>query len=171
MNSQYGRLSAEEMRERQKQMIGKAESVTPTVAVMESNWRAMIDSQNLQVNILTDILTKLDSLTTKQELVDYLNQQLEILRKENSDTKASMEQHREAMQTQAAETKTKLTEAASNLEAQAGKLQEKFGSALSQEQERMDKHTGKLFWISLIPSLTLLALEAMPHIWQLIFPS
>ena len=56
------------------------------------------------------------------------------------------------------------------IEKQAGNMNEEFGQAILQEQLQMKKRTKILFWIAMIPSLILLLLEWMPHIWQLIFP-
>lgn len=169
MNLQSERLSVTEMKERQKQMLGKAESVMSTVAVMEPNWRAMIASQELQVATLTDIFTRLDTLTTKEALADFMNQQLAFLMTEQAAMKKISEEYQAEMQKQAKETNLSLKTTASNLESQAGRMQEQFGKALMQEQENLDKHTKKLFRICLIPSLILLLLEVMPHIWPLIF--
>ena len=68
MNSEYGRRSAADMRAAQRDMLSKAEAVQPTVAVMEPNWNAMIASQKMQVDALGDIMEKMETLTTKEEL-------------------------------------------------------------------------------------------------------
>ena len=65
MSLESGKKSAAEMRAAQRDMISKAEAVQPTVAVMEPNWKAMIDSQKAQVDTLGKILEKLGTLTTK----------------------------------------------------------------------------------------------------------
>ena len=56
------------MRAAQRDMLSKAEAVQPTVAVMEPNWNAMIASQKMQVDTLGDIMEKMETLTTKEEL-------------------------------------------------------------------------------------------------------
>ena len=88
MSLESGKKSATEMRQAQKDMISKAESVQPTVAVMEPNWNALIASQKAQVKTLGEILEKFDTLTTEERLRAHLEMQLQILR---SDGKASAE--------------------------------------------------------------------------------
>ena len=92
MSLESGRKSATEMRQAQKDMISKAESVQPTVAVMEPNWNALISSQKAQVKTLGEILEKFDTLSTEERLRAHLEMQLQVLR---SDGKAiSQEQER-----------------------------------------------------------------------------
>ena len=69
MSLESGKKSAEQMRQEQRDMISKAEAVQPTVAVMESNWRAMIESQKAQVDTLGKILEKLGTLTTEERFL------------------------------------------------------------------------------------------------------
>ena len=80
MSLESGKKSAAEMRAAQREMISKAESVQPTVAVMEPNWKAMIDSQKAQVDTLGKILEKLGTLTTEERFLAQLEMQLQVLR-------------------------------------------------------------------------------------------
>ena len=169
MSSEYGRRSPADMRAAQKDMIGKAEAVHPTVAVTEPNWRAMIASQKEQVRTLGEILEKLDTLTTDEQLVAYMNQQLEVLREDARISAETMEQYRQMLSTEAANTTSLLTDLVTTLQKQAGSMSEEFGKALSEAQEQT-KHTSKmLLCLSMIPSLILLLLEWMPRIWRLVF--
>ncbi len=170
MNSQSGRLSSAEMKERQKQMLTKAESVQPTVAVMESNWKAMIDSQREQVRTLSMILDTLPELATAEQIVSYMNRQLEILQEEGAQTAAAMEQHRNALAQEAQKASAMLEDTVKDMKLQAGSMKENFGLQLSKEQEQMEFYRKKLFWISLIPSLIMLVSEWVLRIWPQIFP-
>ena len=167
MSLESGKKSATEMRQAQKDMISKAEAVQPTVAVMEPNWNALIASQKAQVKTLGEILEKFDTLTTKDQLVDYMNQQLQILRQEGQASTQAMEQYRQTLTLEAQNTASAMTELARDLEKQVGRTSEEFGKAILREQERMKNTLKKLFWISMIPSLILVFWELARHIWLL----
>ena len=167
MSLESGKKSATEMRQAQKDMISKAESVQPTVAVMEPNWNALIASQKAQIKTLGEILERFDSLTTEEQMRAHLEMQLQIL---HSDGKASvevMEQYRQTMMQEAKNTALVMTELTKDLEIQVGKTSEEFGRAILREQERMKNTSKKLFWISMIPSLILVVWELTRHIWVL----
>jgi len=168
MSLEYGRKSAADMRAAQRDMLSKAEAVQPTVAVMESNWNAMIASQKMQVDTLGDIMEKMETLTTREELVDYMNQQLQVLTEHSNQTIQIMEEYQEAMVNSANSLEKECQLAAKNLEKQAGSVSERFSQALSDQTTLMKKLTKRCFWIAMIPSLLLLLLELVPHIWRLI---
>ena len=171
MSSEYGRRSAADMRAAQKDMLAKAEAVQPTVAVMEPNLNAMIASQRQQVDTLGDIMEKMEALTTKEELVEYMNQQLQALTEHSNQTIQIIEEYQEAMMNSAQNVERKCHLAVTSMEKQAGNVSEKFSLALSDQTTLMKKLTRRCFRIAMIPSLILLLLELMPHIWQLIFGS
>ena len=167
MSLESGKKSAAEMRAAQRDMISKAEAVQPTVAVMEPNWKAMIESQKAQVKTLVEIQEYLDTLTTEKQLLVYMDRQLEILRQDGQTSAEAMEQYRQTLMREAQNTTTAMETTMKSLEKQVGKMSEEFGKAISQEQERMKNTSKKLFWISMIPSLILVAWELMRHIWLL----
>ena len=167
MSSESGKKSATEMRAAQRDMISKAEAVQPTVAVMEPNWRAMIESQKAQVKTLVEIQEYLDTLTTEKQLLMYMDRQLEILRKDGQTSAEAMEQYRQTLIREAQNTTVTMQDTMKSMERQVGKMSEEFGKAILQEQERMKNTSKKLFWISMIPSLILVVWELMRHIWLL----
>lgn len=167
MSLESGRKSATEMRAAQRDMISKAESVQPTVAVMEANWKAMIDSQKAQVDTLGKILEKLGTLTTETQLVEYMERQLELLREDGQTSREAMEQYRQTLMREAQNTTSTMQDMMKSLERQVGKMNEEFGKAILLEQERMKNTSKKLFWISMIPSLILVLWELTRHIWLL----
>lgn len=168
MSSEYGRKSAADMRAAQRDMLSKAEAVQPTVAVMEPNWNAMIASQKMQVDTLGDIMEKLDTLTTTAELRDFMGQQIWILQQHAEKTVQTMEEYQKAMLHSADSLEKECQLAVKNLEKQAGSVSERFSQAISDQTTLMKKLTKRCFWIAMIPSLLLLLLELMPHIWRLI---
>ena len=167
MSLESGRKSATEMRAAQRDMISKAEAVQPTVAVMEPNWKAMIESQKMQVKTMVEILEKLDTLTTEKQLLVYMDRQLEILREDGQASREAMELYRQTLTREAQNTTASMESTMKSLERQVGKMNEEFGKAILQEQERMKNTSKKLFWISLIPSLILVVWELTRHIWLL----
>ena len=167
MSLESGRKSATEMRAAQRDMISKAEAVQPTVAVMEPNWKAMIDSQKAQVNALGGILEQLGTLTTEEQLMAHMNMQLRLLREDGQTSREAMEQYRQTLMREAQNTTSTMQDAMKSMERQVGKMSEEFGKAILQEQERMKHTSKKLFWISMIPSLILVVWELTRHIWLL----
>ena len=134
MSLESGRKSAAEMRAAQRDMISKAEAVQPTVAVMEPNWKAMIDSQKAQVDTLGKILEKLGTLTTETQLVEYMERQLQILREDGQASLEAMEQYRQGLMQEAKNTTRSMQDTMKSLERQAGRMREEFGNAISSEQ-------------------------------------
>ena len=167
MSLESGKKSAEQMRQAQRDMILKAEAVQPTVAVMEANWKAMIDSQKMQVKTLVEIQEHLDTLTTEKQLLVYMDRQLELRRQDGQTSAEAMEQYRQTLMQEARNTTSTMQDTMKSVERQVGKMNEEFGRAISQEQERMKHTSRKLFWISMIPSLILVVWELTRHIWLL----
>lgn len=170
MSSEYGTKSWEDMKAKQRSLMQQAEKVHPCIAVTEPNWAAMIASQKAQIETLTEMQSTLTTLTTKADLVDYMNRQLAILTEHSKETSKVMEQHRAQMMTAAVEQTRQMERAVTGMESQAGKISEQFSKRLSEATQQQKRYTKKLFWISLIPSLLLLIMEWMPLIWQRIFP-
>lgn len=170
MNSENERLSVLEMKERQKQMIDKAAAAQPAVTVLESNWRAMIDSQRMQVNSLARILESLDQLTTAEQLQTYLDIQLELLREDGKEMREFLKEYRDQMKTEMSNGSLLMERAVNQMEKQVGNTSAAFGQAISEEQKNIQSVSRKLIWISLLPSLALLILELVPRILSLIFP-
>ena len=167
MSLESGKKSAAEMRAAQRDMISKAEAVQPTVAVMEPNWKALIESQKMQVKTLVEIQEYLDTLTTEKQLLVYMDRQLEILRQDGQTSAEAMEQYRQTLMREVQNTTSTTQDTMKSMERQVGKMSEEFGRAISQEQERMKHTSKKLFWISMIPSLILVIWELTRHIWLL----
>ena len=167
MSLESGKKSAEQMRQEQRDMISKAEAVQPTVAVMEPNWRAMIESQKMQVKTMGEILEKLDTLTTEERMTAYLNMQLQLLKEDGQASREAMEQYWQTLMREVHNNTITMQDTMKSMERQVGKMNEEFGRAILQERERMKNTSKKLFWISMIPSLILVVWELTRHIWLL----
>ena len=170
MNSENERLSVLEMKERQKQMLDKAAAAQPAVTLLDSNWRAMIDSQRMQVNSLARILENLSQLTTAEQLQTYLDIQLELLREDGKEMREFLKEYRDQMKTEMSNGSLLMERAVNQMEKQVGNTSAAFGQAISEEQKNIQSVSRKLIWISLLPSLALLILELVPRILSLIFP-
>ena len=170
MNSENEKLSVLEMKERQKQMIDKAAAAQPAVTLLDSNWRAMIDSQRMQVNSLARILESLGQLTTAEQLQTYLDIQLELLREDGKEMREFLKEYRDQMKTEMSNGSLLMERAVNQMEKQVGNTSAAFGQAISEEQKNIQSVSRKLIWISPLPSLTLLILELAPRILSLIFP-
>lgn len=169
MSSEYGRRSPADMRAAQKDMIGKAEAVHPTVAVTEPNWRALIASQKEQVRTLGEILEALDTLTTNEQLTTFMDRQLELLREDGQTSAELLEQYRQTLTAEVTSTASTLRDLISELTKQAGSMSVEFGKALSQAEEQTKRTSNLLLRLSMVPSLITLLLDLAPRIWQLIF--
>ena len=167
MSLESGKRSAEELRAAQREKLSQAGSVQPTVAVMEPNWKAMIDSQRAQVDTLADILEKLGALTTEEKLTAFMEMQLQVLRTDGKASAEAMEQYRQTLTQEVKNTTSAMKDLMKDMERQAGKMREEFGNAILREEERMKNTSKKLFWISLIPTVILVIWELTRHIWLL----
>lgn len=167
MSLESGRKSAEQMRQAQRDMISQAENVQRTVTTTEQNWNGLINSQKMQVKTMGEILEKLDTLTTEDRLVEFMERQLQILREDGQASAEALEQYRKTLMQEAKNTASTMQDVMKDMNRQAGRINEGFGRAISQEQERMQNTSKKQFWISMIPSLILVVWELMRHIWLL----
>ena len=169
MSSEYARLSPEELKQKHMDAMALAKRTQPQILITESNWNLLISSQEVQIEMLVRILDKLESLTTREELVGYMEQQIEILQEHAEETVQTMESYQKKMMHSAENVEQKCHQAVTSMEKQAGSVSEKFSQAISEQTTLMKKLTKRCFRIALIPSLILLLLELVPRIWQLIF--
>ena len=171
MSSEYARLSPEDLKQKHQMLMAMASRAEATVQITDSNWKILIGSQEIQIEMLTRILNKLDTLTTSDELTDYMEQQIQILQQHSEETVQTMEEYQKKMMHSAENVEQKCQQAVTSMEKQAGSVSEKFSQAISEQSVLMKKLTKRCFRIALIPSLILLLLELVPRIWQLIFGS
>lgn len=168
MSSSTERKSPQDFITKTQQDLTAAEKVHPCVAVTEPNWMAMISTQKAQIKLLQDIQNTLPTLTTEEELKVYMDRQLKVLMQYTEQTKEATEQFQAAMETSAAELNKSIHQLITDTEKQVGRMKENFSENLSMlrstAEDKLERHTNKLFWISLIPSAVLIVLELMRHI-------
>ena len=168
MNSVTERKSPQDFITKTQQQLTAAEKVHPCVAVTEPNWSALISTQRAQIELLKDIQETLPTLTTSEELKMYMDKQLKVLTEYTQETKTETEQFQTAMERSAEELTGSIKQLITDTEKQVGRMSENFSSNLSMlrsmSEEKLERHTNKLFWISLIPSAVLIVLELIRHI-------
>lgn len=153
MNSNCERRSAADMRQMQKQSLAQAAAAQPTVAVMEPNWKAMISSQEQQVQTLAQILELLALLATEERITALMQEQIDFLTECQDNSEAAMQAYQERV-TKAAKDAEKLMQAATKaIEVRSGEVSEKFSKAISEEQQSLRKWMLRCLLISLIPSV------------------
>jgi Zn-dependent M32 family carboxypeptidase len=161
MSSEYGSKSLAELKAQARKQTQEAETAIPCVNLTESNWTALISLQKTQIILLEQISESLKTLTTREELADYMNRQLEILTRDT-------EQYQDTLTELTQQVTEQWKQTSKEMEKQAGSMSGYFSQRLSEARAEMDSHTKMLFRISMIPSLILLLLELVPHIWQLV---
>ena len=168
MSSSTERKSPQNFITEMQEQITVAETAHPCVAVTEPNWKAMISTQRSQIDLLQDIQDTLPTLTTAEELKKYMDRQLSVLMQYTEQTKEATEQFQAAMETSAAELTENINRLITDTEKQAGRMSESCSNNISMlrstAEDKLERHTNKLFWMSLIPSAVLIVLELIRHI-------
>ena len=149
--------------EAQKQ-LAVAEKVYPCVTVTEPNWTAMISTQKAQIQLLKEIKDTLPTLTTEEELKDYLDEQLEVLTEYADQTRMATEDFQAVMKASAKELNESIKQTMKDTEKQVGRMSESFSRELSSVKETTERHTRRMFLISMIPSAALILLELIRYI-------
>ena len=163
MNSKSGKISHQQLLSEAKEELKTVGTYVQCVTITEQNWKALIVVIQLQIQALEDIQNRLTNLITREELKLEMKEYLETLTTQAENMTDSTEQFNMDLETcmdQMEESAQKLLE---NTEKQAGRMSEQFSQALSQEKQRLRKHTTKLILISLIPSVILIAWELIRH--------
>lgn len=151
----------EELQQMYDKELSAAADTQPTVVVLDSNWRALIELNKLMSQEQLEILTRLSVLATKAET----EQVLKTVRSEQKNTIATC---RELLD-QTSETATlaveQLKKATADLSSQAGKLNEEYGLKLKELDEYKHKLRLKAAKWIVISQSVLIALSAALQLW------
>ena len=151
----------EELQQMYDKKLSAAADTQPTVVVLDSNWRALIELNKLMSQEQLEILTRLSVLATKADT----EQVLKTIRSEQRDTIATC---RELLD-QTSETATlaveQLKKATADLSSQAGKLNEEYGLKLKELDEYKHKLRSKAAKWIVISQSVLIALSAALQLW------
>ena len=163
MSSNFERKSLEDLKEQSRRQAQIAAELEPCLTVTEKSWKALIGLQQTQIQFLVDVQEAAARLTTRKELVEYLDQRVQELESCAVKIQSSAQNFQREMEQSAAKI-------AKNLSSQAGRMSEEFSRNLSLREEQMKKFSTVLFLIALIPSAMLVILELISHIFPLILP-
>ena len=151
----------EELQQMYDKELSAAADTQPTVVVLDSNWRALIELNKLMSQEQLEILTRLSVLATKAET----EQVLKTVRSEQRDTIATcrelLNQAAELSETAA----DQLDKATADLSSQAGKLNEEYGLKLKELDEYKHKLRLKAAKWIVISQSVLIALSAALQLW------
>ena len=151
----------EELQQMYDKELSAASDTQPTVLVLDSNWRALINLNKLMSQEQLEILTRLSVLATKAET----EQVLKTVRSEQRNTIATcrelLNQAAELSETAAAQ----LEKATADLSSQAGKLNEQYGSKLKELDEYKHRLSLKVAKWIVISQSVLIALSAALQLW------
>ena len=141
--------------------LSAAADTQPTVLVLDSNWRALIELNRQMSQEQLEILQTLSMLSTKTEI----EQVLKTVRSEQRDTIATCQK----LLDQTSETATlaveQLKKATADLSSQAGKLNEQYGSKLKELNEYKHRLSLKIVKWIVISQSVLIALSAALQLW------
>lgn len=168
MSSEYGMRSSSELKALAKKSIQTAEQAQPCVAVTEPNWKAMIDTQKAQLAMLAKLMDTAAALSTKDELKEQLQWQIQLLTEHTENSYLITEEFQTAMKQAAAEYTVSMNTVLSDMSKQAGSMSESFSRELCQTKDTMKKYMRKIFWITIIPSAITIIYYLTPLILSLI---
>lgn len=152
MNSEYGRLSSEELKARARQSMQRAAEAKPCVTVTEPNWKGMLDTQKAQIELLSRLMNATETLTTKEELTEYMNKQLNILTENNAQCQAAVTEFQNKMRKSATEFTDSMKTVVSDTEKRVGRISDYYSNNLSMLTDTAEKYLSRIFWITVIPS-------------------
>lgn len=151
----------EELQQMYDKELSAAADTQPTVVVLDSNWRALIELNKLMSQEQLEILTRLSVLATKADT----EQVLKTVRSEQKDTIATcrelLNQAEELSETATAQ----LEKATADLSSQAGKLNEEYDSKLKELDEYKHRLRSKAAKWIVISQSVLIALSAALQLW------
>ena len=151
----------EELQQMYDKELSAAADTQPTVVVLDSNWRALIELNKLMSQEQLEILTRLSVLATKADT----EQVLKTVRSEQRDTIATcqklLNQAAELSETATAQ----LEKATADLSSQAGKLNEEYGLKLKELDEYKHRLRSKAAKWIVISQSVLIALSAALQLW------
>ena len=151
---------SEELEQMYNKELSQAADVPPTVLVLDSNWRALIELNKLMSQEQLEILTRLSVLATKAET----EQVLKTVRSEQRDTIATCQELLDQTSENTTLAVEQMKKATADLVSQAGKLNEQYGSKLKELDEFKHKLSLKMLRWIVVSQSVLIALSVVPLI-------
>ena len=167
MSLESGRKSPSELKAQAKMNLAQAAQTETYVSITEKNWRALIQSQQTQIDMLSTMMSTMETLATWSEINDLLEQQIEELKSHSEQTQQMLTEYQDTLQKQAQQIQIQTSTSMENFQSQAGKASEVFSKKLYSAEEQTKSSLKKMIWVSLIPTILLIIWEVIRHIWLL----
>ena len=167
MSSESERKSTGELKAQAKMNLAQAAQTETYVSIAEKNWRALIQSQQTQIDILSTMMSTMETLATWNDLSDMQQEQLDKLTSHAEETQQTLTEFQDTLQQQAEQIQMATSTSLENFQSQAGKANEEFSKKLYSAEEQTKISLKKLIWVSLIPTILLIIWEVIRHIWLL----
>ena len=167
MSSESGRKSPIELKAQAKMNLAQAAQTETYVSITEKNWRALIQSQQTQIDMLSTMMNTMETLATWSDLSDMQQEQLDKLTSHAEETQQTLTEFQQLLQQQAEQIQTATSTSMESFKLQAGNMSEEFSKKLYSAEEQLNNHLKKLTAISFIPTILLIIWELIRHIWLL----
>ncbi len=167
MSSESGRKSPRELKAQAKMNLAQAAQTETYVSITEKNWRALIQSQQTQIDMLSTMMNTMETLATWSEMNDLLEQQIEKLNSHSEQTQEMLTEFQDTLQKQAQQIQLQTSDSMKNFQSQAGKASEEFSKKLCSAEKQTKSSLKKIIAASLIPTILLIIWELIRHIWLL----
>ena len=167
MSSESGRKSPGELKAQAKMNLAQAAQTETYVSITEKNWRALIQSQQTQIDMLSTMMNTMETLATWNEINELLEQQIEKLNFHSEQTQEMLTEFQDTLQKQAQQIQLQTSTSMKDFQSQAGNTSEEFSKKLYSAEEQTKSALKKLTAISLIPTILLIIWELIRHIWLL----
>lgn len=165
MSSESGRKSPSELKAQAKMNLAQAAQTETYVSITEKNWRALIQSQQTQIDMLNTMMNTMETLATWNEINELLEQQIEKLHSHSEQTQEMLTEFQDTLQKQAQQIQSQTSTSMKDFQSQAGNTSEEFSKKLYSAEEQTKSTLKKLTAISLIPTILLIIWELIRHIW------
>ena len=167
MSLESGRKSPSELKAQAKMNLAQAAQTETYVSITEMNWRALIQSQQTQIDMLSTMMNTMETLATWNEINELLEQQIEKLHSHSEQTQEMLTEFQDTLQKQAQQIQSQTSTSMKDFQLQAGNTSEEFSKKLYSAEEQTKSTLKKLTVISLIPTILLIIWELIRHIWLL----
>ena len=167
MSSGSGRKSPSELKAQAKMNLAQAAQTETYVSITEKNWRALIQSQQTQIDMLSTMMSTIETLATWSDLSDMQQEQIDKLTSHAEETKQTLTEFQNTLQEQAQQIQTATSTSMKDFQSQAGKASEEFSKKLYSAEEQTKSSLKNIIAASLIPTILLIIWELIRHIWLL----
>ena len=167
MSSESERKSPGELKAQAKMNLAQAAQTETYVSITEKNWRALIQSQQTQIDMLSTMMNTMEMLATWSDLSDMQQEQLDKLTSHAEETQQTLTEFQDTLRKQAEQIQIQTSTSMESFQSQAGKASEEFSKKLYSAEEQTKSSQKKMIWASLIPTILLVIWELIRHIWLL----